>query len=185
MIGVNCDAQAPTAPLHRTSLKWKSPNVGTVTSYAVFRSVGDNVSATSTKVADVSGTTFVDPEGLPDGVQFTYLVTATFDDGAKSGASNTATIIAVNDAPLAANDSYAIGFGGSLVVPVAACSRTTRCHSLATSRRVILVAPPAKGTLTLNPDGSFSYVPNPSTSGQDSFSTRRTMASGAVIHKSP
>ena len=170
VIGVSCDAQAPTAPLHRTSLKWKSPNVGTVTSYAVFRSVGDNVSATSTKVADVSGTTFVDPEELPDGVQFTYLVTATFDDGAKSGASNTATIIAVNDAPLAANDSYAIGFGGSLVVPAAGVlANDADADSLATSRRVILVAPPAKGTLTLNPDGSFSYVPNPSTSGQDSF----------------
>jgi CSLREA domain-containing protein len=86
--------------------------------------------------------------------------------------SNTATvkitINPVNDAPVAVADSYSTTQGVILNVPAqGVLSNDTDVDGDALS--AILVGGPSQGSLTLNANGSFSYVPNPGFSGMDSF----------------
>ena len=82
--------------------------------------------------------------------------------GDESGAS-------VADAPpLALDDAYTIGQDGTLIVAangILANDSDPDGDPLASA----LVTGPANGTLTLNPDGRFTYVPDPGFSGADSF----------------
>jgi hypothetical protein len=84
------------------------PSVGTASSYSVYRVTGGTVTAESVPVllGTTATTTFVDNEELPNGVQFTYFVKATFTDETVSGASNFATVTAVNDAPIAIVNAF-------------------------------------------------------------------------------
>jgi hypothetical protein len=107
VIGVNCAARA--TPFRRIRLEWKPPNVGAVLKYEVYRYravTGNLITDLKTRVAlcgtpatpscgTSSTTSFVDAEDLPSGVSFTYVV-AEFDDRARSGPSNFATITFVD-----------------------------------------------------------------------------------------
>jgi VCBS repeat-containing protein len=92
-----------------------------------------------------------------------FTLTATF---------NTA---AVNQAPVANNDSYSVAEDGTLTVSApGVLSNDTDANpgttlSVATPRPVTA---PTHGALTLNADGSFSYVPDPNYAGPDSFTYR-------------
>src|SRR5262249_26115149 len=120
VIGVNC-AGTPN-PLHRRTISWHSPNVGSVSQYLVYRVQGPSANAGSaaslTLLASVSGSTFsaIDTEELPNGVKYTYFVRAKFANGNLSNASNFSTITAVNDAPIANVDSYSIRTGNTLSI---------------------------------------------------------------------
>jgi VCBS repeat-containing protein len=97
---------------------------------------------------------------------FTYLAT----DGSTS--SNIATvnlsIDPVNDAPIAAADSYNTTQGGMLKVASAGVLANDR--DVDGDRLTALVAAgPAHGTLTLSADGSFVYIPEAGYAGSDSF----------------
>jgi VCBS repeat-containing protein len=99
---------------------------------------------------------------------FTYAA----NDG--NGGSDTATVtIAVNeanDAPTAANDTYATNEDTLLTVPSpGVLGNDSDADSQLT---VALAAGPANGTLALNGDGSFTYVPNADFSGTDGFTYR-------------
>ncbi|MBI4307014.1 MAG: tandem-95 repeat protein [Chloroflexi bacterium] len=116
----------------------------------------------------------------PDG-SFTYTPNANFN-GADSFAyrasdgsalSNIATVsIAVNpinDAPVANNDAYSTTQDTTLNVAapgVLANDSDVEGSALA----AVLVANPTNGSLTLNPDGAFTYTPNAGFAGTDSFS---------------
>lgn len=79
------------------------------------------------------------------------------------------SIEAVNDAPSAVNDNYTMFAGETLqaVVPgVLANDSDVDGDSLTAT----LTTSPAHGTLVLNSDGSFDYIPTPGYSGADSFS---------------
>jgi Bacterial Ig domain/Bacterial cadherin-like domain len=93
---------------------------------------------------------------------FTY----TISDGKITA---TATVsLELNHAPVAANDAYGVNQGGTLNVPAAgvlANDSDADGNALALS----LVTGPAHGTLTLNPDGSFSYVNDGPSTADDSF----------------
>jgi VCBS repeat-containing protein len=89
--------------------------------------------------------------------------------------SNTATvsltITAVNDAPVAVNDSYSVIQAGILTIaaPGVLANDTDAEGSTLTATRM---STPAHGTLTFNSNGSFTYTPTYSYTGTDSFTYR-------------
>ena len=97
---------------------------------------------------------------------------------AKAGASDfsadtvvTITVNAVNDAPIAGADSYSVDEGQTLNVPapgILANDSDPEGGALT----IILVRNVWHGSLTLNPDGSFTYTPNTTYHGEDSFEYR-------------
>src|SRR5438045_2430544 len=103
---------------------------------------------------------------------FTYRAS---DGQAQSGiATVTITVTSVNDAPVAANDdSYTTPEDTQLTVAapgVLANDSDVDGDPLST----ILVTGPSHGTLTLNGDGSFSYMPALNFNGVDTFTYKAT-----------
>jgi VCBS repeat-containing protein len=97
---------------------------------------------------------------------FTFKV----NDGAVD--SNTATVSitinSVNDPPVAANDSYSIVAG--LMLSVGSPGVLSNDSDIdSSSLNAIVDAGPSHGTLTLNANGSFNYLPNPGYVGSDNF----------------
>lgn len=113
-------------------------------------------------------------EGL---TQFTFQVQ---DDGATANGGidldpspNTITINVspVNDAPVAVNDAYETAEDSPLIIPApGVLTNDTDIDS--TTLTASIVSLPAHGILTLEPSGSFRYVPSPNYSGPDSFTYR-------------
>jgi VCBS repeat-containing protein len=92
------------------------------------------------------------------------------NDGALD--SNVATVaisvVAVNDAPVAANDSYSIDEDTSLTVAAPGLlANDTDIDS--TTLTAAVVTAPAHGTLALAANGSFTYTPAANYNGPDSF----------------
>src|SRR2546425_8902178 len=78
------------------------------------------------------------------------------------------TITGVNDAPVAVNDSYSTAEDTTLnVVAPGVLSNDSDVDG--DSLSAVLVSGPANGSLTLNSNGSFSYVPAGNFIGPDSF----------------
>ena len=98
---------------------------------------------------------------------FTYTVS----DGALSGGPATVsiTVNAVNDAPVSNGDAYATTEDTSLVVPASLGLLANDSDIEGDSLTAFVVTGPANGSLSLNPDGSFSYVPVANFNGSDSF----------------
>jgi uncharacterized delta-60 repeat protein len=83
-------------------------------------------------------------------------------------ATVTIEILPVPDAPVAANDSYAVNEDATLNVTAAGVlANDTDADGDALS--AILVSGPSHGSLTLNANGSFTYTPNANFNGTDSF----------------
>ncbi|MGI0048991.1 MAG: tandem-95 repeat protein, partial [Nitrososphaera sp.] len=80
----------------------------------------------------------------------------------------TITVNAVNDAPVAVNDAYSTNEDTALDVPaLGVLGNDTDVEGDALNAN--LIADVAHGTLTLNSNGSFIYVPDLNFNGQDSF----------------
>ncbi|TDQ73713.1 MBG domain-containing protein [Sphingobacterium yanglingense] len=80
-------------------------------------------------------------------------------------------VTAVNDAPVATNDSYIINEDVTLTVPAPGIlANDTDVDS--NTLTAVLVTGPTNGTLTLNANGSFTYTPNANFNGTDSFTYR-------------
>ena len=90
---------------------------------------------------------------------FTYSVTDAH------GAVSLPATITIDVVPVAVKDSYKTKANSSLHPAVPGVLGNDIGIGLHTS----LVSGPANGTLTLNPDGSFTYIPTPGSSGKDSF----------------
>ncbi|HWI52644.1 MAG TPA: cadherin-like domain-containing protein, partial [Symbiobacteriaceae bacterium] len=100
---------------------------------------------------------------------FTYRVT----DGAANSnvATVTINITPVNDAPVAANDTYTTAEDTPLVIAApGVLSNDTDVDGPALT--AVLVSPPASGTFTLNANGSFNYTPASNFSGSVTFTYR-------------
>jgi VCBS repeat-containing protein len=99
--------------------------------------------------------------------------TFTYEDTDSDGisVSNLATVtIAVDTAPVAVADSYTTDENTTLNVPLAAngvLAYDTQAQGEPLTSSV--VSQPTNGTVTLNPDGSFTYIPNSQFFGTDSF----------------
>jgi VCBS repeat-containing protein len=98
---------------------------------------------------------------------FTYKA----NDGAVDGNTATVsiTVISIDDAPVAIDDAYPVAENGTLnivaVQGVLANDTDVEGDPLA----AVLISDVAHGALTLNPDGSFTYVPALDYYGPDSF----------------
>ncbi|HEX2293040.1 MAG TPA: tandem-95 repeat protein [Gaiellaceae bacterium] len=135
----------------------------------------DTASVSAIEVTDpAGGSVEVSPDGSftytpdPDANgedSFTYRV----DDGElDSAATVTIDVGAVNDAPVASDDAYAVDEDGALTVAAAgvlANDDDTEADDLTAT----LVTGTANGTLALEDDGSFTYAPAANFNGTDSF----------------
>jgi hypothetical protein len=93
----------------------------------------------------------------------------------------TLTVSSTNRPPVATNDAYAAQASSTLTVPspgVLINDTDPDGGSLTT----VLASGTTNGILTLNPNGSFTYVPNAGFAGSDSFSYR---ASDGVLQSTP
>lgn len=100
---------------------------------------------------------YAPPSNYDSPVTFVYRVS----DGLTFSALVTSTIEIqfVNDSPTAVDDDYFVDLSGHLAV---------------------LIMAPTKGTLTLNSNGSFSYIRTPGTRGIDRFTYRVDDSGGAI-----
>ena len=155
----------------------------------------------STPVSIAAGTGFSDPDGdtiafsatgLPSGLTINpatglisgnlsnnasvggalfngvYDITVTATDSQGATVSKTFTYVVTNPAPAAGND----GFSGVEDTPLNGSVGGNDSDPDGDGLSYTLVSDPAHGTLTFNPDGTFTYIPNPdfnSNSGTDTF----------------
>src|SRR5690606_20294951 len=97
---------------------------------------------------------------------FSYLVT----DGTSESSVATVSlnVTSVNDAPVAADDSYSVEEDGVFTVEAGGILDNDT-DADGDSLTPTLVTGPEHGTLVLNDDGSFTYTPDPDFNGTDSF----------------
>ena len=139
----------------------------------------DGPGYTAALVSDVShGSLTLDANGsftyTPDADwygsdQFTYSVT----DGVSESnmATVTLSVAPVNDAPVAGNNDYTVDEDAELTVGAPGLlGNDSDVDSISLS--VVFGDGPAHGTVTGNPDGSFTYMPNANFNGTDSFTYR-------------
>jgi VCBS repeat-containing protein len=88
-----------------------------------------------------------------------------------------------SDAPVASADAYSVDEDGVLRVPApGVLSNDTSSSGVALT--ATQMSAPLSGTVTLNPDGSFVYIPRPNFNGSDSFSYQASdgqLSSATVI----
>ena len=135
--------------------------------------VGDSLSGAATILVSgpASGTLTLNPDG-----SFTYQPGPDFNgtdsftykasDGTDESAPATVTIDVspVDDAPQAVDDHYGMNEDGTLAIAAPGLLSNDLDVDNSTLT-VLLVSGPAHGVLTLNPDGGFSYSPNPDYNG--------------------
>lgn len=99
----------------------------------------------------------------------------------------TISIASVNDAPVSADDAYEVNAGSSLSIPASGIlSNDSDIDGDTLSAQ--LSSAPTNGSLTLNADGSFTYVPNAGFGGFDRFtyvatdSVTQSRVTEVVIH---
>lgn len=88
----------------------------------------------------------------------------------RDGASEVPNV--VNTSPVAVNDTFTTPENTTLTVDAATGVLTNDSDANADPLTATLVDQPTNGTLTLNSDGSFDYVPNTDFTGTDSFTYR-------------
>jgi len=91
--------------------------------------------------------------------------------GACDTATVTVTVTCVNDTPVARDDSYSAFEDTPLVVHAPGILGNDYDVD-GDSLTAVIVSGPSYGALTLNPDGSFTYTPNPNFYGTDTFTYR-------------
>ena len=98
---------------------------------------------------------------------FSYIAS----DGTASSEVATVTINVnpANDGPVGAGDEYTTDEDTPLAIDAAAGVLANDTDADGDPLTAALVAGPANGTLSMNPDGSFNYTPNADFSGSDSF----------------
>jgi len=134
-----------------TALLVSSPASGTL----AFNADG---SFTFTPSLNVTGT-----------VTFTYRVSDTQLTSAP--ATVTITVMPINDAPVALNDSYSINEDTTLTIPAAGVLANDSDVD-GDPLSAVLVADVAHGTLNLNNNGAFTYTPSLNYTGVDTFTYR-------------
>ena len=139
-----------------------------------------SIDTTGTKglvVQDPDGSFSYNPNGqfesldVGESTTDSFGYTLTDSNGGTCTATVTITINGANDAPTAINDSFDVFDGETLSVGNAGVLANDR-DADGDSLVALLVNGPANGTLSLNPNGSFTYTPDDLFSGADSFTYR-------------
>jgi hypothetical protein len=114
---------------------------------------------------------FVPAPGFAGEDQFSYLA----NDGTLSSSIATVRIIVAPTpfSPVSHVDEYTVDEDGALTVEAPGILANDK-HPAGAALSAILVVKPQRGTIELNSDGSFTYVPEPDATGRDSFSYRAT-----------
>lgn len=101
--------------------------------------------------------------------EFTYTVTD--GDATSTSATVTITVNPVNDAPVATADAYTVDEDNTLSVGIdnGVLTNDTDIDNSSDELNAQLVQNVVNGSLTLNPDGSFTYTPSENYYGDDSF----------------
>jgi VCBS repeat-containing protein len=110
-------------------------------------------------VALLRKVTYVNTDGNPDTTS--RIIQFVVSDGTSNSntATTTVTISAVNNAPVADNDSYSVNEGATLTVPAATGVLNGDTDPEGDSLTAVLDSGPAHASsFTLNADGSFSYT---------------------------
>ena len=81
------------------------------------------------------------------------------------------TVVPVNDAPVAVDDAYTVNEDTTLRVTAPGVLGNDNDPD-GDMLRAVLVTGPAHGSVTVDPNGSFVYIPNTNFSGADSFTYR-------------
>jgi hypothetical protein len=115
--------------------------------------------------ADGSFTYTPDP-GFAGQDSFAYVA----NDGAADSPPATVTINVTNRLPVGQPDSYTVMHDQSLTVAATTGVLANDSDPDGDPITAVLLSGPSHGTLTLNPDGSFTYIPDPGFVGIDSFS---------------
>ncbi len=180
VIGEDCPEGE--VPLHKIRLDWTSPTVGAIAQYEVLRVAGAELTPESMALAVVVGHlaaipgqvdyALIDQSALANGQSYTYFARATYTDGTLSDPSNIVTIVAVNDPPVAVDDSYSTDEDTALDVPAPGVLANDTDEDGGSTMEAVLVSGPSHGTLAFNADGSFVYTPAANYNGADSFTYR-------------
>ncbi|MFO0820652.1 MAG: Ig-like domain-containing protein [Pirellulales bacterium] len=111
--------------------------------------------------------TYTPTTGFSGSDSFTYKA----NDGSldSNTATVTITVLALNAAPVAVNDSYSTPASTTLTIAAGSGVLVNDTDANSNPLTAVLVANPTNGTLTLNANGSFTYTPTTGFSGSDSF----------------
>lgn len=114
--------------------------------------------------------TYAPNQGFSGTDTFTYRAS----DGSQTSALTTVTLTinSVNSAPTATNDTYTVPKAGTLNVTASSGVLANDDDADDNPLTTQLVTTTTHGTLTLNPNGSFSYTPDLDYVGSDTFSYR-------------
>ncbi len=111
--------------------------------------------------------TYVPEEDFFGVDSFTYTVTD--DTGTSSEATVTLNVASVNDLPKVTDRSFSMNEDDQLVVDVESGLSVDSSDVEGEALSYAVSSDPSDGSLTINPDGSFEYVPNLNFEGTDSF----------------
>lgn len=99
----------------------------------------------------------------------TFSYTITDPSGASSETQLTFNVTGANRAPTSAADSYTLTFGQALAVSAASGVLSNDSDNDGDTLSAILQSGPSNGSLVLNTNGSFTYLPSAGFVGTDSF----------------
>ena len=98
------------------------------------------------------------------------VITVTVDDGSLTASDSfTLTVDPVNDAPVANDDTYSVDEGGTLTISAPGVLDNDTDADVGDTLTATLVSDVSNGTLSLEADGSFTYVHDGSETSSDSF----------------
>ena len=117
-------------------------------------------------------------QNLVNGGTYTYQVTAGNVAGESAAQTVTVTPHGNDQAPTAANDTFTTDRGVQLSVPAPGVLINDTDPDAGDTLTAVAVTQPGHGDLTLNSDGSFSYVPAAGFVGTDSFTYQAKDAAG-------
>jgi large repetitive protein len=142
---------------------------------------GDSLSIVTTpSIGPSNGSLTLNADG-----SFVYTPTADYEgsdsfvyeiedgNGGTDTATATINVTALNDTPVATNDSFSVNEDGTLTItdiaPNNLLANDSDIDGDSLSVVTTPVSGPSNGALTLNADGSFVYTPNANFNGSDSF----------------